>query len=171
MYLNRFWLTGQKRRFIVLLMPEKNGFTLIELLVVITIITIMALFSVNLYTGAQERSRDAKRQFEVNQVFKALQLYYKDHEQAPDTINFGRDWLPYFLIVPQDPRAGALACSGNVCGYYYAKSATCQSGTSCVGYGKPAVWTFLERCEKDSDTGDSSVLGQGCPFFMKILPY
>ena len=152
-------------------MPAKNGFTLIELLIVMAIITILALFSVNLYTGAQERARDGKRKFEVNQVYKALQLYYKDQEKPPDTINFGSDWLPYFLTTPQDPRAGALACLGNVCGYYYSKAATCQSGTSCPGYGKPVLWTFLERCEKDSDTGDASALGRGCPYFMKVLPY
>lgn len=148
-----------------------HGFTLIELLIVITIIAILSLFSVNLYSGAQERARDGKRKFEINQVYKALQLAHKDNEVAPESINFGGDWLPYFLTVPQDPRAGIPACSGQICGYYYAKSASCQSGTSCLGYGKPAIWTFLERCDRDSDTGEASALGQGCPYFVKVLPY
>lgn len=172
-----FGLTSYLIILIVLLMPSyfpktaARGFSLIELIIVITIIAILSLLGYNSFIGAQERARDAKRKSDVNQVYKALELYFKDHETAPDTIPFGDSWMPYFLTTPLDPRNGSQACSGNTCGYIYAKSANCAQGTSCVGYQKPALWVYLERCDGPQDTGEASVLGYGCPYFIKVLPY
>jgi prepilin-type N-terminal cleavage/methylation domain-containing protein len=70
-------------------MSQKNnraGFTLIELLVVIAIIGLLAtivLISVNM---ARANGRDAKRLSEVNQIQKALELYYNQYGNYPISI-------------------------------------------------------------------------------------
>jgi len=59
------------------------GFTLIELLVVVSIISILAgLLLVNLQ-NIRGRARDLKRKHDLNEVKKALRLYYNDNQSYP----------------------------------------------------------------------------------------
>lgn len=60
-----------------------HGFTLIELLVVISIIALIVGISLPNFLGARERSRDAKKKAELNQVKTALRLYYNDFNHYP----------------------------------------------------------------------------------------
>ena len=66
-----------------------RGFTLIELLVVIVIIGILAGFVINTSIKGAARARDAKRMDELNQIARALKLYYTDHHQFPDNTDSG----------------------------------------------------------------------------------
>jgi len=59
------------------------GFTLIELLVVISIIGILASFSVVSLNGARVKARDAKRKADMSQMRIAIYLYYDDNLQYP----------------------------------------------------------------------------------------
>ncbi|MFA4834333.1 MAG: prepilin-type N-terminal cleavage/methylation domain-containing protein [Patescibacteria group bacterium] len=61
----------------------KRGFTLIELLVVISIIGILASFSVVSLNGARIKARDAKRKADMVQMRIALYLYYDDNLEYP----------------------------------------------------------------------------------------
>ena len=66
---------------------KKEGFTLIELLVVIAIVAILAgLVVVNL-SGIRERARDTQRKSELNELKKALRLYYNDNSRYPDALD------------------------------------------------------------------------------------
>ncbi len=61
----------------------KRAFTLIELLVAISIIAILAgLILVN-FVGTRERAADAQKKSDLNQIKKALQLYYNDEQRYP----------------------------------------------------------------------------------------
>ena len=60
-----------------------TGFTLIELLVVISIIGILASFSVVSLNGARIKARDAKRKADMVQMRIALYLYYDDNLEYP----------------------------------------------------------------------------------------
>jgi type II secretion system protein G len=64
-------------------LPKKNGFTLIELLIVIVIIGILAAIGLATFTSSQMKSRDAKRKADLQQVSRALELYYNDKGQYP----------------------------------------------------------------------------------------
>jgi prepilin-type N-terminal cleavage/methylation domain-containing protein len=59
------------------------GFTLIELLVVISIIGILASFSVVSLNGARVKARDAKRKADMSQMRVAIYLYYDDNLSYP----------------------------------------------------------------------------------------
>lgn len=68
----------------------KKAFTLIELLVVIAIIGILAGMILVSVTTARAKSRDVTRKSDLNQVAKALEIYYTDNEKYPIVNN-----LPY----------------------------------------------------------------------------
>lgn len=50
------------------------GFTLIELMIVITIMAILAIIAIAIYSGLQARARNAKRQGEVKALADALEV-------------------------------------------------------------------------------------------------
>src|SRR6056297_2839321 len=64
---------------------KKKGFTLIELMVVVAIMGLLAALAVISLNNARARARDARRISDVKQVQTALELYYLDNHQYPDT--------------------------------------------------------------------------------------
>jgi general secretion pathway protein G len=64
---------------------NQAGFTLIELLVVISIIGILAGLLLTNFVGIRERAVDTRTKNDLQQLKKALRLYYNDHQEYPDT--------------------------------------------------------------------------------------
>lgn len=62
-----------------------SGFTVIELLVVIIVIAILAAITLVAYNGTQAHGRDAKRKTDIDNIVKALDLYYSDNNRYPVT--------------------------------------------------------------------------------------
>ena len=94
----------------------KSGFTLIELLVVISIIGMLTALIVANYNAARSRARDAQRKSDLNQIKRALRMYYNDQTPtvypATGEVPFGSIWqtsdgaMIYMKTVPQDPSPG-----------------------------------------------------------------
>ena len=106
--------------------PRQNkSFTLIELLIVIAIIGILAALIIVSVTKAAARARDARRLADMNEIHKALSMYYLDNGNWPtcgntgggcdpnyggwdDSYYYGQNWLKfltptYLTSVPVDP--------------------------------------------------------------------
>lgn len=66
---------------------RQQGFTLIELLVVIAIIGVLASVVLASVTQAKIRAENTATLEQVRQVQLALELYYQDHGNYPDTSN------------------------------------------------------------------------------------
>lgn len=87
----------------------KKGFTLIELLVVISIIGVLASLVLVNFNAARERTRDVQRKSDVDQVKKALRLYYNDNNLYPAAgllvwgSSFQAGTMIYMKILPHDP--------------------------------------------------------------------
>ena len=64
---------------------HQKGFTLIELLVVIFIIGILASLILANILGARQRAEDIQRKNDLQQLQKALRLYYNDYQRYPET--------------------------------------------------------------------------------------
>lgn len=64
---------------------QSFGFTLIELLVVMAVVGTLAALILANFNLARERARDAQRKSGLNQIKKALRMYYNDHGHYPET--------------------------------------------------------------------------------------
>lgn len=62
---------------------QKKGFTLIELLVVMAIIGILASIVTMSVGEARKRGNDSGRKVQIQEILKAAELYYLDHQQYP----------------------------------------------------------------------------------------
>ena len=62
---------------------SKNSFTLIELLVVIAIIGLLASITLESLKGAMARARDVRRISELQQLRRAILLYYENNNKMP----------------------------------------------------------------------------------------
>lgn len=81
-----------------------SGFTLMELLIVIAIIGILVTIVVIAVDPAAilQRSNDTRRRADLNQIKVALQLYFNENNDYPDTTEFEasggtHDLLPIYI--------------------------------------------------------------------------
>lgn len=139
MWRSFFKRSDQPNRVINQVKRSPTGFTLIELLVVIAIIGILATFGVANFLPSQARARDARRKNDLDQIKKALRIYYNDYNGYPstsggnivgcgDAVNpancvWGASWvrggMTYMRILPQNPRGS---------NYTYYAGSSCGSG-------------------------------------------
>lgn len=63
--------------------PTHSGFTMIELLVVIVILSILFVIGLGSFSGSQRKSRDSKRKTDLQNITRALELYYNDKGLYP----------------------------------------------------------------------------------------
>ncbi len=62
---------------------QKNGFTLIELLIVIGIIAVLSAVALFMLSSATNKGNDSAKIEDLQQVQKALQLYFTDNGYYP----------------------------------------------------------------------------------------
>jgi len=73
----------------VLNSPKRRGFTLMEILVVISLLAILATIIVNSYVSTLKKGRDSRRKQDIEQVSRALELYYADNNVYPAALTWG----------------------------------------------------------------------------------
>ena len=136
-------MTAQRHR--------QSGFTLIELLIVITIIAILAITGIVVYSGFQKNARDARRTSDINAIGDALESSYSTSigqyvALAANSFANGQ--------VPQDPLTGNN-CNAAVCKYCVrAAVGNCAGGDQTVAVGAPAAGaTYVVCANLENATG------------------
>lgn len=92
---------------------NKKGFTLIEILIVISIIVILAVLAMAMFTSNLSKSRDSKRKADLHRLKIAFEDYYGDHNCYPPAEFFddssdcnSPSLAPYLASMPCDKRTG-----------------------------------------------------------------
>ncbi len=62
----------------------KAGFTLVELLIVITLIGMLTIISIASFSNVNRKARDSQRKSDLENLSKALMMYYNDNGNFPD---------------------------------------------------------------------------------------
>jgi prepilin-type N-terminal cleavage/methylation domain-containing protein len=113
---------------------KHKGFTLVELLVVISIVGLLTVAATVFISTARQKSRDARRQGDLRQVYKALNMYLSEAvsgEQYPSTsgsfycldntlsgLRLGLLTNTGLLgIIPEDPLPERTTVAGGCYGY------------------------------------------------------
>lgn len=114
-------------------LSKRYGFTLIELLVSISIIAVLSMIGLVMYSSVYKSSRDAKRKSDIKFIQSALEDYHADQIYYPFAVTPGSALTSgtkkYMTEVPKDP-----SVSPN---YSYIPSGTnCASDTpqNCTSY-------------------------------------
>lgn len=111
---------------------HQSGLTLIELLVVMVIMSILATVGFGQYRTSQIKARDAQRKGDLDNIARALEMYYNDHDSYPDSdsgllwidsngdgtpdenLNWGEpfdtDEVIYMKTLPADPNSSYSYC-------------------------------------------------------------
>lgn len=149
------------------LYSSKKGFTLIELMIVISIISLLSIAGLVIYSTVSRNGRDAKRSSDLRSIQSALEQYAADQFYYPSTISLGNALTnctggangcvvskTYLNSVPNDPVSGnygftklVAACDNTgatKCTSYciYAKMENASNGvpvpSNCPGYNVTA---------------------------------
>lgn len=127
---------------------KKSGFTIIELLVVIAVIAVIVSISLGLFGSPRAKSRDARREADMQEIHNALNLYINDRGAYPNCpltqLNGSDDCLTADLkaagsiqTVPKDPQntgsCAGLPDSPSASSYVYCYEAV-NNGTAFVLY-------------------------------------
>lgn len=141
-------------KFINMKLPNRTekGFTLIELLVVISIIAILAVIGVAVYSGQQKNARDARRRADIEAISGAMEA-----SKVAGQLNYTALAATMFVSgsIPADPTNSNVVPADNACPgvcKYCVKSSigTCAETDTAVGVGAPAAvptWTLCANLE------------------------
>lgn len=109
-----------------------RGFTLIEIMVAMVIVGIVFGAIITSAGAIQRSSRDAKRLADLKTIQGALQQFYADNNQYPDSLNlanisrFSSGGKIYLNNVPKEPVSGR-----SVYIYVPSRNASCGGNCSC----------------------------------------
>lgn len=97
---------------------SQQGFTLIELMIVIIILGVLTTLISGNFLNSLKKGRDARRKGDLQNIQKALELYYEDVKAYPTTVTFGDQLCHpnlgcdtstgkvYMQKIPVDPSSG-----------------------------------------------------------------
>ncbi len=150
------------------------GFSLIELMVIIAILGLLAGLVSGNFINSLKKGRDAKRKADLEQIQRALEMYYEDNRAYPTTINFGGSICHpegcstknYMQKVPQDPSGSNYGYSSDSNGSYYRLYACLENNQQVLPYislNYSGVISCSTNCQSPNNTSVPCVWGISSP--------
>jgi general secretion pathway protein G len=127
---------------------SRSGFTMIEILVVMVIIGVLAAIGLGSFTSTQVKSRDARRKSDLTNISKALELFYNDRGEYPQTAK-GRIYGCESYTTPQPCEWGDDFSVGDV--MYMVDLPTDPRGTEYVYIQEDNWYALYTRLENTLD--------------------
>ncbi|OGE25499.1 hypothetical protein A3C26_02200 [Candidatus Daviesbacteria bacterium RIFCSPHIGHO2_02_FULL_39_12] len=119
------------------------GFTLIELMIVVTIIAILTVIGITVFTSVQKNARDARRKADINAIANAMEANY---DKTANPGEYAALVATFFSsgVIPSDPQKGTAICSGTTVRCYCASKSTTNNLTpaACAEVAAEADSTF-----------------------------
>lgn len=148
---------------------NKKGFTLIELLIVIMILGVLASLMTGNFFTSLKKGRDTKRKADLEQVQRALEMYYEDKKTYPSfnifaTSNYqlcetkiaatcGTE-KAYMLKIPNDPVSGKSYQYLSADGTNYKIFACLENNLQILPYESTESTLTCGNCRNPADTAD-----------------
>ncbi len=116
------------KKFLPKTVNNPQGFTLVELLVVISIIAVLSVIGITVFTGVQKNARDAKRKADIEAIANAMEKNYNSGSANPYSALVVTDFSDAKL--PKDPQTSAdYPVTGTLPGKTYVVCATLENTT------------------------------------------
>ncbi len=131
----------------------RSGFTFIELLVTVTIIIIISVGGMVVFSGSSKKARDSKRRADLEKIRTALELFRQENGIYPDIPN--QNWSA-------SPANGLLS-------RYLDTWPTDPSGTG-YGYCKDTAYTYRVAACFELDPASGSAAACAIPSWQILTP-
>lgn len=130
-------------KFLPNLFKNPHGFTLVELLVTVSIIAILSVIGVTVFTGVQKNARDAQRRGDIEAISKAFEANATSGTATPYPVPL----VSWFASgnFPIDPQ-------GNTLGYFW-------NGGTANSIPTAASATYVVCARLENNNGNSSTAG------------
>ncbi len=139
---------------------KRQGFTLVELLVVISIIAILSVIGITVFSGVQKSARDAKRKGDIKAISSALEIYKTTNGTYPllpasaygavscegNWDNFATALSPYMQELPKDPQNICDWTAGKFYKYHTNTAGTFYQVAASLENTSAATGNFTYRC-------------------------
>ena len=132
---------------------SKSGFTIVELLIVIVVIAILAAITIVAYSGIQSRAKDSKRQEDLANVQRALEIYHATNGGYPACT--GGTYQPGTATQSCALSTIATALVPSTIGSL--PTDPVNSGQKIYRYG--VGWKYTARCTTVTNNSDNYLLG------------
>jgi len=124
-----------------------RGFTLVELLVVITIIAILSVVGITVFTGTQKAARDSARKADIDSIANAMEVHFNQSAASGCVGGTAGQYCAlaatFFASgqIPKDPLNTGLNvyCVKNVAG-------ACAGNDSVIAAGQPPAGATYTVC-------------------------
>lgn len=142
----------------------KKAFTLIELLIVIVLLGVLAALITGNFFTSLKKGRDAKRKGDLEQIQRALEMYYEDKKAYPLALTFGGKLCEtvacvasekvYMQKVPDDPISGKDYEYLSTDGTNYKLFACLENNLQLLPYESTGYTLTCGDCRNTADTAD-----------------
>lgn len=141
---------------------KKKAFTLLEILIVIVILGVISSFIIGNFITSLKKGRDARRKSDLEQIQKALEMYYEDKKSYPSSLSFGNKLCEtaacisgekiYMQRVPNDPSTGKTYAYESD-GSYYKLYACLENNQQILPYqSSPTSFSCNVNCQYPAGT-------------------